>query len=48
MVPSHGLVVDRKKLVLDENLKALGEYTVKIKLHPEVSADLKVIVSEEK
>jgi len=44
----HGLIVDRKKLVLDENLKALGEYNVKIKLHPEVTADLKVIVSEEK
>ena len=44
----HGLIVDRKKLVLDENLKALGDYVVKIKLHPEVTADLKVIVSEEK
>ena len=44
----HGLIVDRKKLVLDENLKAIGDYTVKIKLHPEVTADLKVVVSEEK
>ncbi|NOZ24737.1 MAG: 50S ribosomal protein L9 [Nitrospirae bacterium] len=43
-----GFEIERRKIVLDEPIKRLGEYTVKIKLHPEVTADLTVkVVSEE-
>ncbi len=41
-----GLTVDKKKIVIDEPIKALGDHEVKIKLHPKVTAALKVKVSE--
>jgi len=39
-----GFDIDRKKIVLDEPIKALGEYSVSVKLHPEINATLKVSV----
>ena len=43
----HKLKIDKKKIVLEENIKALGEYTLKVKLYPEMSADLNLkIISE--
>ena len=42
----HDLDVDKKKIVLDEPIKELGEHTVKIKLHKDVSAQVKVQVLE--
>lgn len=41
------LEVDKKKIQLKEVIKTLGEHQVPIKLHPEVTAQLKVIVKEE-
>jgi large subunit ribosomal protein L9 len=40
-----GIEVDRKKIVLAEPIKSLGEYSVPVKLHPEVTATLKVSVT---
>ncbi|MBI4621115.1 MAG: 50S ribosomal protein L9 [Desulfobacterales bacterium] len=40
----EGIEIDRKKILLDEPIKKLGVYTVPIKLHPEVIANLKVWV----
>ncbi|MCQ2512387.1 MAG: 50S ribosomal protein L9 [Lachnospiraceae bacterium] len=42
----HGLDVDKKKIVLDNAIKELGAYEVKIKLHKDVAAILKVTVVE--
>jgi len=43
-----GLQIDRRKIHLEENLKSLGTFTVTVRLHPEVMADLKVkIVGDE-
>ncbi len=42
-----GLEVDKRKVLLDEPIKRLGDHDVKIKLHPEVVASLKVLVSKE-
>jgi large subunit ribosomal protein L9 len=39
-----GLEVDRKKILLAEPIKLLGEYEIPVKLHPEVTATLKVSV----
>jgi len=39
--------VDKKKVQLKEPIKSLGEFQIGIKLHPQVMADLKVIVREE-
>lgn len=41
-----GLEVDKKKIVLASPIKELGTATVSVKLHPEVTADLKVEVKE--
>ncbi|MCX6999593.1 MAG: 50S ribosomal protein L9 [Candidatus Sumerlaeota bacterium] len=41
-----GYEVDKKKIHLPEPIKALGEFPVEIKLHPEVTAQLKVIVEK--
>ena len=38
------LEIDKMKVVLPENIKSLGTYDVKIKLHPEVQATLTVKV----
>jgi len=40
----EGIEVDRRQINLDEPIKTLGIYTVPIKLHPEVTARLKVWV----
>ena len=39
-----GLEIDKKKLVLNDAIKAVGTYQVPIKLHPNVTALIKVIV----
>ena len=41
------LELDKKKIQLPEPIKALGAYEVTVKLHPKVSAKLKVKVVEE-
>jgi large subunit ribosomal protein L9 len=42
-----GIQVDRKKIHIEEPIKSVGLYTVPIKLHPEVTAHLKVWVVQE-
>lgn len=42
-----GLDVDKKKIQLKETLKTLGTHIVPVKLHPEVTAELKVEIGEE-
>ena len=40
------LDIDKKKIQLKESIKSLGTHIVTVKLHPEVSAELKVVVEE--
>jgi large subunit ribosomal protein L9 len=42
-----GIVIDKRKVLLDEPIKKLGEHEVRIKLHPEVVAVLRLLVSKE-
>ena len=42
-----GLDIDKKKMKLEESIKTLGTYDIPVKLHKEVTATLKVIVTEE-
>lgn len=42
-----GLEADKKKIQLKETIKTLGTHNVPVKLHPEVTAELKVVVKEE-
>lgn len=41
---AQGIEIDRRKLLLADPIRELGVYQVKIKLHPEVEASLKVWV----
>jgi large subunit ribosomal protein L9 len=43
----NDIEVDRKKIMLDEPIKSIGMFTVPIKLHPEIVAQLKVWVVQE-
>ena len=42
-----GNKIDKKKIVLSKPIKEIGEHTVEVKLYPEVSATVKVVISEE-
>jgi large subunit ribosomal protein L9 len=42
-----GFVVDRRKIQLHEPLRTLGEFTVPIKLHKDVTTHLKVLIEKE-
>jgi large subunit ribosomal protein L9 len=42
-----GFDVDRRKVQLHEPLKSLGEFTVPIKLHKDVTTHLKVMIEKE-
>jgi len=44
---AEGIEIERKKIVLDEPIKRLGEYTVSVRLHPEETAQLKIQVVKE-
>ena len=40
--------IDKRKLVLQDNIKSYGTYEVEVKVYPEISSKLKVTVSEGK
>lgn len=42
----EGIVVEKKKIILSNPLKMIGERDVEIKLHPKVTAKLKVLTKE--
>ena len=43
---AKGIEIDKRKIQLDEPIKTLGDHEVKIKLHPEVVATIKITVSK--
>ena len=43
----RGFNIDRRKIELDQPLKSLGEFDVPIKLHKEVTVQIKVTVTKE-
>lgn len=45
---AQGVVIDKRKLVLEEPIKRLGDFTITVKLHSDVTADFKVsVIGEE-
>jgi large subunit ribosomal protein L9 len=44
---AKGFQIDRRKVLLEEPLKSLGEFLVPVRLHREVTAHLKVSVDRE-
>jgi large subunit ribosomal protein L9 len=43
----RGFTIDRRKIVLEQPLKSLGEFAVPIRLHKEVTVEIKVTVTKE-
>ena len=43
---AHGVDIDRKKIALADPIKQTGEYTVPVKIHPEITAAFKVVVTK--
>ena len=44
----RGFTIDRRSITIDEPIKTLGIFEVKVKLHPELTAPLKVwVIAEE-
>ena len=41
-----GAQIDKRKIVMDSDIKAFGSYTVQVKLHPGIAADVYVVVGE--
>ena len=41
---AQGVTIDKRKITLEEPIKRIGDYTVPVKLHTDVVADLKVSV----
>ena len=42
----HGITVDKRKIVLDDAFNAFGSYSLDVKLYPEISGKLNVIVTQ--
>jgi large subunit ribosomal protein L9 len=44
---NEGIEIDKKKIFLEEPIRRLGSYSVNVRLHPDVSAQLNIQVIEE-
>jgi large subunit ribosomal protein L9 len=44
---AKGYEIDRKKIVLKDPIKEIGEYEVPVRLHREVTSNIKVVVKKE-
>jgi large subunit ribosomal protein L9 len=44
---TKGIEIDKRKVHLEEPIKHLGEHEVKVKLHPEVTATVRLLVTKE-
>jgi large subunit ribosomal protein L9 len=47
LLKAQGIMLDRRKIVLETPLKTLGSHKVPIRLHPEVVAEVEVTVTRE-
>ncbi len=44
----HGIEIDRRKLQMGDPIKAFGTYSIEIKLYPEITGKVHLVVTEEK
>jgi large subunit ribosomal protein L9 len=47
LLEEKGFKIDKRKILLHEPIKRLGEFEIKIRLHPEVAPLIKLTVSKE-
>ena len=43
---THGVVIDKRKILLADPLKAFGSYTVEVKLYSEIMGKINVMITE--
>jgi large subunit ribosomal protein L9 len=48
LLSAEGITIDKDALIIDEPIKKLGVYTVKVRLHPDVEAAFRVWVVKNK
>jgi len=44
---ARGIEIDRRKIVLEKPIKAVGEYNIPVRIYPKVSGSIRVVVSPE-
>ena len=47
ILEGKGIEVDRRSILIEEPIKHVGDYTVKVRVHPEKTVDLKLVVEGE-
>jgi len=47
LLAEKGLEIDRRRIQLRESIKEIGEHSIEIKLHSDVSASIKLVVGAE-
>ena len=45
LASQHKITVDKRKIVIPETIKAFGSYTFEVKLYPEITGKLNVVVA---
>ena len=48
LLKAKGIDIDRRKIQIQDPIKKTGEYSIPVKLHPEVTAQIKLAVDGEK
>ena len=48
LLKTKGVDLDRRKIQIQEPIKKVGEYSIPVKLHPKVIAEIKLVVEAEK
>ena len=46
LLKQHGIEVDKKKIVMDSPVKAFGTYSFNVKLYPEITGAINIVVSD--
>ncbi len=47
MLAKEGFEIDRRKILLDEPIRTLGEHTIRVKIHRQVVASVPLVVAAE-
>ena len=47
LIAKEGVTIDRRHIMMEESIRSLGVYSIKIDLHPEVKGNLKLWVVKE-
>ncbi len=42
----HGIIIDRRKIIINDPIKAYGNYSLEVKLYPEVIGKVNLLVCE--